>query len=416
MRSGIQKNEYDTRDFSFERSFGVSQLNLPEEYNADTTNRFPDQNKDGYPNGCSGYTQNATGELEYGIQADPSFVYANTLVIADLPPHAPVQVRDSFKATKIYGLKSGDTDPLTYRRGNYYDVDKVGDYFDGARTALYLNREHNRTLSVGTPWFKEWAVSGGIIKAPKKYVWDLSTIGHNYQIVGWKVLKGEPHLIVKPWLGKRWGDGGYGYISREIFNKTMAISGTFMYIQVNYTPDQVNTVKLDILELLLSLYRRLFVKVVNETPPMEPTEKQSEMGELLLHKAKECIGKDLTPKDEIPDDVSCVAQIQEVHRLATGSYIGTGAALYNTGALYRHVQADPKWRKVTTPLPGDMVLSPTGYSTKGAKNGHVGIVGETHILSNTSKTGKWEANYTLASWEEYYAKKLGFPVTFWRHV
>lgn len=415
MRNGILPNEYKLTDYSFERSFGVSQINLPAEYNADTVKKFPDQNKDGYPNGCSGYTQNATGELEYGIESDPAFVYANTLLLADLPPHAPVQVRDSFKATKVYGLKSGTTDPLTYRRGNYYDVDKVGDYFDGARTALWLNSKDKRTISVGTPWFKEWAVSGGILKAPKKYVWDLNTIGHNYQIVGWKVLKGEPYLIVKPWLGKRWGDGGYGYVSREIFNKVMAISGTFMYIQVNYTPDQVKTIKLDILEALLSLYRRLFVKVTT-TPMPEPTEKQSETGEQLLHEAKKAEGIDVTPKDEIPDDVACVAQLQEVYRRATGSYIGTGAALYNTGALYNHLQTDPKFILRNSPLPGDIILSPTGYSSKGYPNGHVGVVGETHVFSNTSKNGKWEANYTLQSWEESYAKKKGFPVYYYRCV
>ena len=255
MRSGVQPNNFDIRDWSFEKTFGGT-LELTAEYNADTGGRFPDQIREGYPNGCTGYTQNATGELEYQIESDPSFVYGNTLLIADLPPHSPCQIRDSFKATKVYGLKSGDQDPLKYRRGSYFDVNKVGDYFDGVRSALWLNRNDRRCVSVGTPWFKEWAVTGGILKAPSKYTWDSGTIGHNYMICGWKVLKGEPHLIVKPWLGKRWGDNGYGYVSREIFNKVMGISGTFMYIQVNYTPDQVKTVKIDILEVLLSLYPR----------------------------------------------------------------------------------------------------------------------------------------------------------------
>lgn len=263
MNSGVLPNPYDTRDFSFERTFGTATpLELPDEYNADLGIDWPDQNKDGRPNGCTGYTQNELGQDEYGLPFDPGFVYDNTLQIAGLAPNSPVMVRDSFKATKIYGLKrrkvrKGETvpDPVQFRRGAYFDVDKVGDYFDGVRSALWLNRLHNRTVSAGAPWFWRKAQGDGTLADfdAKK----LPDVWHNFKISGWKTIKGKPYLIVKPWCGRGWGDNGYGYMSRELFNKLFSISGTFLYTQANAKPEDIKTIKIDILEFVLSLYQRL---------------------------------------------------------------------------------------------------------------------------------------------------------------
>lgn len=258
--SGIQKNNYHLKDFSYERTFGaLSTQDLPIEYNADLGG-FPDQNEDGRPNGCSGYTQAETGQDEYGVVFNPGFNYEKTLLIAGSPPNSPCKIRDALKAPTIYGLEPKEGgNPLEYRRGAYFDVDKVEkSYFEGVRSALWLNRLNKRTISCGTPWFREWRTpKNGVLETPKKYVWDTSTIGHNYKICGWKLVSNKPHLIIKPWVGPDWGDKGYAYISKDVFDKVMAISGTFMYIQTNYTPDYVQTVKLDILELTLTLCRRL---------------------------------------------------------------------------------------------------------------------------------------------------------------
>lgn len=257
ISSGILRNRYDLRDFSFERTLGsVSPAELPAEYNADRTGEFPDQNADGYPNGCTGYTQNDLGQNELDNKFDPAYVYKNTLTLANLPPHSPCQVRDSLRAVQHWGLQPRDGgNALDYKRGKYFDVDKVeGSYFEGVRSALWLNRLDHRTVSVGSPWF--WGTilpTGGIFPVPKKYKW---VSGHNWEAVGWKTIDGKPYLICKAWAGPNWGDRGYGYMSKEIFDKLMNVSGSSLYTQVNWDKDAAKTIKLDLQEFILDLLRR----------------------------------------------------------------------------------------------------------------------------------------------------------------
>jgi hypothetical protein len=61
--------------------------------------------------------------------------------------------------------------------------------------------------------------------------------------------------------------------------------------------------------------------------------------------------------------------------------------------------------------PGDVVISPSGgLSGDLAKVGHVGIaVANKAICSNSSRHGKWEQNYTLASWGRQF-EELGVAV------
>lgn len=257
IKHGVLPNRYDKRDYSHERTFGAVDLKvLPDNYNADLGLWFPDQEEDGLPNGCTGYTQTATAANENGEWYDPRYTYEQTLTIANLPPNSPCQLRDSFKETRTFGVKRKDG--TTFIRGAYFDVDKVGDYFDGARNALWLNQFNKRTLSCASPWFREWlSPIKGILPAPSRYVWNSNTPGHNYEICGWKTIAGKPYLIIKPWIGKGYGDGGYAYVSRETFNKTMNISGTALYIQRDPTDADIKPIKLDILELSLSLWQRL---------------------------------------------------------------------------------------------------------------------------------------------------------------
>lgn len=264
LRNGIKKHAYRATDYSFERTFGaMAPLKLPDEYNADIGFGFPDQLKDGKPNACAAYAQTETAQNEWGIDFDPGYVYEHTCLIEGTEDGAPCRdIRNSFKATEIYGNKPVQGgDPLQYRRtAKYFDVDKVnGSYFEGVRSALYLNRFKKRTITVGTPWF--WGIhlpSPGIFPAPKKYKWDSGTIGHDWVICGWTTVGGIPYLLCKAWLGPAWGGNGYGLMSKDVFDKLLAVSGTFLYTQANLLAGQEpETVKLDIMELILSLYRRL---------------------------------------------------------------------------------------------------------------------------------------------------------------
>ncbi len=255
---------YDLRDYSYERTFGsVNIKELPDEYNADLAYDFPDQVKDGYPNGCSGYTQTETGQDEYGIPFDHAYTYLKACEIANMPMGSPLPVRASMKATSIYGLKprgGTEEDALKYKRDSkYFDVDKVGDYFDGARSALWMERLRKRTISIGTPWQWSSVLKDGIIRKFDKN--DIANVWHNYKVSGWTTRSNKPYLLVKAWLGPDYGWSGYGLMPREIFNEVLKLSGTFMYTQANARPEDIKTIKLDIIEYLLTLYQRLLKKL-----------------------------------------------------------------------------------------------------------------------------------------------------------
>lgn len=86
----------------------------------------------------------------------------------------------------------------------------------------------------------------------------------------------------------------------------------------------------------------------------------------------------------------------------------------STAALYAQLRVLDAFEQVDQPLPGDIIISPTGTSTIGSDHGHVGIVAYYGILSNNSMTGLFEEYYTMQSWKAYYADRLHFPLYYFR--
>lgn len=136
--------------------------------------------------------------------------------------------------------------------------------------------------------------------------------------------------------------------------------------------------------------------------------------EYLYEVAYKCIGRDMSPADVAPDSLACAESINGVFKEAFGEFIGSGAALTSTAALYQTLRTDSRFELVINALPGDIVISPTGTSTKGSAHGHVGIWGKETIMSNDSSTGKWLANYLLRNWKLVFHDTLGFPVFYFR--
>ena len=73
----------------------------------------------------------------------------------------------------------------------------------------------------------------------------------------------------------------------------------------------------------------------------------------------------------------------------------------STSQLYTEmVQAG--YQPVPPGTPGSVIISPT----EGTNHGHTGIVGsDGRIYSNSSRSGRWEGNYTVASWMRYFGGK-----------
>lgn len=157
--------------------------------------------------------------------------------------------------------------------------------------------------------------------------------------------------------------------------------------------------------------------VAPETEPQEPLPTKPvpmTNSEKLYNVAFTCIGKDMSPLDVAPDSLGCAESLNGVYFKAFGERLGTGAALTSTKALYESMLKDERLEQVTLPEKGVMVLSPSGYSDKGAKHGHCGIWGNFDVMSNDSNSGLWMSNYTHEAWDNVFVKTLGFPTFYFK--
>lgn len=163
-----------------------------------------------------------------------------------------------------------------------------------------------------------------------------------------------------------------------------------------------------LLKLLESLQGQLRTIVVNKNLP-------TTAGQKLYETALSFIGKEASPLDKAPDEYGCAESVNNIVFKAFGDYVGGDLSTYR---MYYSIINNKKFAKVSNPILGDIILSPTGFGgTKEITNGHVGILGKDNkIMSNNSKTGLWEENYTLFSWRYRYVTLGKFPVLFFRRV
>lgn len=139
--------------------------------------------------------------------------------------------------------------------------------------------------------------------------------------------------------------------------------------------------------------------------------KKTNKGDILYDVAKACLGKDMAP---LENEYGCAEALNAVHKRAFGQEIGGGLSTYR---MYQILRKDVRFRQVFNPLPGDIVISPTGLGNGNIKNGHVGVVSTNgKIMSNTSDNGLWLENYTFGEWNERYKIQGGFPVLYYRPV
>jgi hypothetical protein len=135
--------------------------------------------------------------------------------------------------------------------------------------------------------------------------------------------------------------------------------------------------------------------------------------ERMYNTAKSLLGQ-IRGADDAADGYgafACAESVNHVARVALGTSIGGGAS---TAAMYTVLTTSNRFQEITQPLPGDIVISPTGTSTiNPAWHGHVGICGEYGILSNNSEDGVFSENYTQETWEKSFAAR-GFPTFYFR--
>lgn len=162
-----------------------------------------------------------------------------------------------------------------------------------------------------------------------------------------------------------------------------------------------------------------FIKPQVKVPDVKPTPIVKSPREKLYEAALECLGSDASPDDVAPDDLACAESVNLIHFKAFQEYIES-PGISTTKLFAAMVDQANKFVRVTEAEPGNIIISPTGFSTftdLPIKHGHVGIFGkDKKIMSNSSLNGKFEENYTLATWVERYRVKGGYPVYYFKRI
>lgn len=130
----------------------------------------------------------------------------------------------------------------------------------------------------------------------------------------------------------------------------------------------------------------------------------------IYNEAFRLLNTDASPNDVAPDGLACAETVWNIVNRSTGYKIGGGLKI-STTTLYESLLNSPSFESVTldNAIPGDIVISPTGYGGKKEWHGHTGIVGKFHIMSNNPEDGRLDDNFTKHSWKLYFEGR-DFPI------
>ena len=267
MKHGVKKPRKDYRNYSFHRTFGSTVPNfIQPDFDEDAGLTMPDQNMEGLPFACTGYTQSELCQDMDKSSYKPKYNYDKTLEMDGLEEGSPCDIHTSLKSTLVYGVTNigTDEDAALHRRGAYYEVEKhSNDWFDSIRSAILTN-PFRCSVSVITPWFACFQHTYGGIITGDFVTQPVPTIWHNWKISGQKTINGVPYLKAKTWQGKNYGDNGWCYFSRERFNRLMMIPGTTAFTLAPFDKNNIVRVKIGIIETIISYMTMLLKSLTAE--------------------------------------------------------------------------------------------------------------------------------------------------------
>ncbi len=289
MKSGLRPSKHDHRDYDYFKSKKMGATSVPPfatEYNVDAGLWVPSQEAGSplfnphvpsMPWGCTNY-----GQTDLCIDEDrklynpaylESFTHANA--------KGGLEVRESLQAVVDHGMQDVAGNLVKGQHQEYFNIKASGaiDWFDAMRLAMISTSSEKRGISVGTPWFAEFATANGTsvvrkpdgtieygVGGPKTGIITMPTYfgldgvpWHNWGIKGWKTINGELYLIGKPWMGPEFGDKGFCYFSRPLFNAIMNIRGSVAFTIDKLMPgEEAVPIDSNIIEWIGSLIRNLF--------------------------------------------------------------------------------------------------------------------------------------------------------------
>lgn len=246
INSGTRPTKSDRNDFDFFKSkkvlFGAAIPSFPEYYSTDAGLWMPDQTiaspagtppYAAQPTGCGNFMMSDLCGDEDGKVVSPDIIDAIT-----------------------HASNSGGADMRTYLKAGiaaipghpaYFNVRPAGkiDFFDACRLAMLSTSSEKRGIAIGSPYWLQFGGIGndGVYPMPD---FDLSFASwHAWAVKGWKMVNNVQYLICKMWCGPNYGDKGFGYMSREIFNATMGVRGSAAFTIDKLLPgEKIETVGL----------------------------------------------------------------------------------------------------------------------------------------------------------------------------
>lgn len=136
------------------------------------------------------------------------------------------------------------------------------------------------------------------------------------------------------------------------------------------------------------------------------------MNDEMYNTAYDSIGIDLSTVAE--NEVACAEAVSRIIQKAFPEL--RFPTIVSTIELYAYFKKSPSFTEVDAPQYGDIILCVTGTGNGNVSHGHTGVVGRTWIMSNDSRTGTWEANFTPEGWRRYYETKGGFKSHYFRRT
>lgn len=142
-------------------------------------------------------------------------------------------------------------------------------------------------------------------------------------------------------------------------------------------------------------------------PDNGPTDVRVELpeptaAEQLCATAKQFLGKDASPRNLAPQELSCAESVVNIVNTCWPGTLDT--KLVGTDELDTALRKSKRFKATLDPVPGSIEVSPKA----GAVHGHAGIyVYADYIASNDSKSGTFKINYTRQTWRIDLIKKRG---------
>ncbi len=427
--TGLRPVKADRRDYSLVHTFGaaVDPQGLPADFSIYNKEIIPNQNDvdtrfnpqvPPLPMGCTG----ETGAFETGLQEgklyNPKDLYDNT------PPGGSGgrDIRDMLKTLIKRGVMAADgsMSPLRTAYFNCYGSGKIDD-FDAARIGLWINQAERRGVYIGS-WFYEIfcgnaVPQSGIVGAPSFKTTEASL--HCYLATGWRTIGGVEYLECLTWQGMKVGFFGVEYFSRAMYNALMTQPYTAAFTITKLgTAAPIAIGWQALVDHLVYFIKNLFnvvpqlpavepiVEPIVETPPAPqptpaPTPVVESSGDKLAEAAVAMLGRDASPRDLAPDELSCAEGVSNIVHSVWPDF---PSSVLSTVDLFALLKKSPRFKAVLDPARGCIVVSPT----VGATHGHTGIYTQADkIASNDSRTGRFEENYTRASWRSYFIAGKG---------